>query len=832
MLHSALINVMVKAARHAGRSLKRDLGEIEHLQVSLKGPANFVTKADKRAEEMLYEDLAKARPGYGFIGEEGGTREGADKSHTWIVDPLDGTTNFLHGIPQFAISIGLQREGTIIAGVIYNPANEELYIAERGKGAFLNDQRLRVAGRRKLNECVIACGLPHIGRGDHNLSRKEMTEIQNKVAGLRRFGAASLDMAFVASGRLDGYWERNLSPWDMAAGQIIVREAGGTVSGTAELAQEKPTISMPALEPDDAIEEEYVTHYAELGQTVENTAAHTFGSFTAPILYSRFVLLNPPDARIRVGEQSGSLQPLVGENNGMVIRIWERNNIAQTITEPFLPAINLLPTVTVAAAEKTRDRLRDELIEATRIGLRADEAAAELHLAQNAVSPNPGEAEQARRLYRFVTSKLDSTGPDWAGSSAEETLANGQGSRTMALLALARSTGLRAGLLLARKVDQSCGKERDLSCYSEPLVRFWLLNGESVDVDAESDDLPFGAIPPFLDSRDALFVPLFVDEEKKPEIVTLATRQANEKSLAEGDLSFHQGDLVADIQVQLGSMRAQEVRSMLRNAAERERQAFFEQLAMRIFPGAIAVTGSALYENDPEHPLKLSLHCVAPQFISQQNGTVEIDQLAPALGLLLELVGLLFQGQTLGPVEALRVSGLVGHLHQVTLRVERPRVVEALEDASVAGILTADRRAAVGARVEQRADLAVGAAHEDDRPAADVAPDEVAGVWNLGLVANVQPAAVEDPLPLELVDRLRRHRRAVHAEQSALPIVGDQRVELIRLHVAPPRFWWQLPHLRRRAPPQGCSGAASARTSARPRRRESWTSARRRARNP
>src|SRR5438309_7254511 len=231
MLHSALINVMVKAARRAGRSLKRDLGEIENLQVSLKGPANFVSLADKRAEQMLLEDLTKARPGYGFLGEEGGTREGQDKSHTWIVDPLDGTTNFLHGIPQFAISIGLQREGTIIAGLIYNPANEELYIAERGKGAFLNDQRLRVAGRRKLGDCVIACGLPHIGRGDHELSRLEMTEIQNKVAGLRRFGAASLAMAFDAAGRLGGYWERNLQPWDIAAGQIMVREAGGTISG-------------------------------------------------------------------------------------------------------------------------------------------------------------------------------------------------------------------------------------------------------------------------------------------------------------------------------------------------------------------------------------------------------------------------------------------------------------------------------------------------------------------------------------------------------------------------------------------------------------------------
>jgi myo-inositol-1(or 4)-monophosphatase len=233
MLHSAVINVMVKAARRAGRSLKRDLGEIENLQVSLKGPANFVTLADHRAEEMLHSDLTKARPGYGFLGEEGGSRAGEDKTHTWIVDPLDGTTNFLHGIPQFAISIALQREDTIVAGVIYNPANEELYTAERGKGAFLNDQRLRVAGRRKLSECVIACGLPHMGRGDLDLSRAEMTEIQAKVAGLRRFGAASLDMAFIAAGRFDGYWERNLQPWDIAAGQIIVREAGGIFSGIA-----------------------------------------------------------------------------------------------------------------------------------------------------------------------------------------------------------------------------------------------------------------------------------------------------------------------------------------------------------------------------------------------------------------------------------------------------------------------------------------------------------------------------------------------------------------------------------------------------------------------
>ena len=230
MLHSALLNVMVKAARRAGRNLKRDLGEIENLQVSLKGPANFVSLADKRAEETLYDELTKARPGYGFIGEEGGTREGTDKANVWIVDPLDGTTNFLHGIPHFAVSIALQREGALIAGLVYNPANDDLFLAEKGKGAYLNDQRLRVAARKKLNESVIGCGLPHIGRGDFDVASQELSAIQPQVAGLRRFGAAALDLAWVAAGRLDGYWERNLSSWDMAAGMVLVREAGGFVT--------------------------------------------------------------------------------------------------------------------------------------------------------------------------------------------------------------------------------------------------------------------------------------------------------------------------------------------------------------------------------------------------------------------------------------------------------------------------------------------------------------------------------------------------------------------------------------------------------------------------
>ena len=166
MLHSAVLNVMIKAARRAGRSLKRDLGEVEHLQVSLTGPRNFVTAADRRAEEIVCEELAKARPGYGFLGEEGGAREGADKSHRWIVDPLDGTTNFLHGIPQFAISIALERDGLIVAALTYTPANEEMFLAERVKGAYLNDQRIRVAARQKMSDAVVACGLPHYGRGD------------------------------------------------------------------------------------------------------------------------------------------------------------------------------------------------------------------------------------------------------------------------------------------------------------------------------------------------------------------------------------------------------------------------------------------------------------------------------------------------------------------------------------------------------------------------------------------------------------------------------------------------------------------------------------------
>lgn len=227
---SPTLNVMISAARKAGRSLNRDFGEVEQLQVSIKGPANFVSTADHKAEEIIFKELSKARPGYGFVMEERGTIEGGDKSHRWIVDPLDGTTNFLHSNPLFAISIGLEREGALVAGVIYNPVSDELFTAEKGKGAYMNDRRLRVAGRKTLADALLTTGIPHRGRGGHERFLHEMGILMREVSGIRRTGSAALDLAFVAAGRFDGYWERNLQPWDLAAGIVIMREAGGLVT--------------------------------------------------------------------------------------------------------------------------------------------------------------------------------------------------------------------------------------------------------------------------------------------------------------------------------------------------------------------------------------------------------------------------------------------------------------------------------------------------------------------------------------------------------------------------------------------------------------------------
>lgn len=233
MARSALLNVMVQAATKAGRSLSRDFGEVQNLQVSLKGPGDYVSQADRKAEEIVYNELSKARPGYSFLMEESGTVKGSDDQHRWIIDPLDGTTNFLHGIPIFAVSIALERQGVLVAGLIYNPAMDELYTAERGGGAFLNDRRLRVAARRNLNDAVIGTGIPHLGRGDHGRYLVEQRNVMGEVSGIRRMGAAALDLAYVAAGRLDGFWEDALHPWDMAAGMLIIREAGGFATDKA-----------------------------------------------------------------------------------------------------------------------------------------------------------------------------------------------------------------------------------------------------------------------------------------------------------------------------------------------------------------------------------------------------------------------------------------------------------------------------------------------------------------------------------------------------------------------------------------------------------------------
>ncbi len=230
MARSALLNVMVQAAMKAGRSLSRDFGEVQNLQVSMKGPGDYVSQADRRAEDIIFTELSKARPGYAFLMEERGAVEGSDDQHRWIVDPLDGTTNFLHGIPIFSISIALERQGQLVAGVVYNPAMDELYTAERGGGAFLNDRRLRVAARSKLTDTVIGTGIPHLGRGHHGHYLVELRNVMTETAGIRRMGAVALDLAFVAAGRLDGFWEDGMNPWDLGAGIILIREAGGFVS--------------------------------------------------------------------------------------------------------------------------------------------------------------------------------------------------------------------------------------------------------------------------------------------------------------------------------------------------------------------------------------------------------------------------------------------------------------------------------------------------------------------------------------------------------------------------------------------------------------------------
>jgi myo-inositol-1(or 4)-monophosphatase len=231
MARSALLNIMVTAAQKAGRQLKKDFAEVENLQVSVKGPADFVTNADKAAEKIVHAELSKARPTYGFLMEEGGEIKGTDGQHRWIIDPLDGTTNFMHGIPMFAVAIALQRGEEIVASVIYNPVMEELFVAEKGAGAWLDDKkRLRVANRKHLADAAVATGIVSQGRPSDLLQLRQLVQINPAVSGIRRTGSASTDLAWLAAGRFDGYWEAGLKPWDVAPGWLMLREAGGTMT--------------------------------------------------------------------------------------------------------------------------------------------------------------------------------------------------------------------------------------------------------------------------------------------------------------------------------------------------------------------------------------------------------------------------------------------------------------------------------------------------------------------------------------------------------------------------------------------------------------------------
>jgi myo-inositol-1(or 4)-monophosphatase len=231
MQGSANLNIMLKAARKAGRSLSKDFREVENLQSSMKGAGDFVSKADLEAERIVKEELTTARPSYGWLAEEGGGEEGKDPTRRWIVDPLDGTTNFLHGLPHWAVSIALEHKGQIVAGVIYDPAKDEMFFAEKGQGAFMNDTRLRVSKRHRMIEAIFATGLPFGGRGELPETLKDLARLLPVCAGVRRWGAASLDLAYVAAGRYDGFWERRLNVWDIAAGMLILREAGGLLEG-------------------------------------------------------------------------------------------------------------------------------------------------------------------------------------------------------------------------------------------------------------------------------------------------------------------------------------------------------------------------------------------------------------------------------------------------------------------------------------------------------------------------------------------------------------------------------------------------------------------------
>lgn len=404
-----------------------------------------------------------------------------------------------------------------------------------------------------------------------------------------------------------------------------IKPDGRTVE--PELTAQKPAISMPALEPGDCIEEEFVTHYSDWTLVPSTSSLFEFGSLIAPVLRTQFVLLAPKSANVRIEQLNGAPAGATEVVSEDVVHRWEMDHLPAVAAEPFFPA-GILPAIEVRSTDNTLDRVEDALIDSTRIGPHVVEAVLDQRFPANA-----SDREKALMLYQYVTEKLGSTGSDFSSSTAEDAFSAGEGSRTSALLALARATGLNAALLLARKIGVNCASNLSLDCYTEPLVRFWV-GGEVIDADAETDDLAFGEISPALDARNAWLVPLAAGNSDKPEIVSLSIPPLQEQTVGEGDLFLDSnGNLSASIHIRLGASRAQEIRAALHTGSGRERQDLFEQFASRIFPGATAVQGALSHPANPEQPLELSLRCVVPQFINMQPGLRETGQLAPLLGL-------------------------------------------------------------------------------------------------------------------------------------------------------------------------------------------------------
>jgi cellulose synthase operon protein C len=404
-------------------------------------------------------------------------------------------------------------------------------------------------------------------------------------------------------------------------------KAGGQIM-EPELPPGRGSISMPALEPGDSVEEEYVTHYADWSELPAR--AFEFGSTDAQVLHTRFVVIGPRSSAITLAELNGAPHPRIEVSGNEIIRVWEVDNVAGVSEEPFGRSGDLLPYIAIKDQEHSIDRLRDTLIESTRIGPHVIDAA----LAQK-FDPTLTEREKARRLYRFVTSRIESTGPSLQASSAEDALSSGEGSRTAALFATARASGLRAELLMAQPLESSCTQTLDPNCFTEPLVRFFV-NGETVDADAEADNLPFGAIPSTLNPQSALLVPLQTGATPHMQLVELPARATRQKSIGEGDL-FLQGDgsLAASIHIRLGTERGREIRRVLHSSSfsDHDRQTFFDQFAAGILPGAINVRGEASNLGDPDQPLELQMTCTVPQFMATEAGVKSIGQLSPVLGL-------------------------------------------------------------------------------------------------------------------------------------------------------------------------------------------------------